>query len=159
MSKQRTRNRSKKANLQLFFNEIIRPLDEIDHIRAHIHRISFTTNYPYDRIAEKLGTEFQIKPISKHSKSNSSIYKFEGYTNFLDFKVHVMTGLIGSMIKKTDRFSRITIVPKVPINPRRHRSMICKHLIRVLLLILEERWAPFRGLCCVPFFPWEICFN
>lgn len=126
MSKKRINNHSKKANLQLFFNEIIRSLDEIDHIRAHIHRISFTTNYPYKMIAEKLGTEFQIKAISKRSKSSSSIYKFEGYTNFLDFKVHVMTGLIESMIKKTDRFSRITIVPKVPINPRRHRSMICK---------------------------------
>ena len=99
MSKKRINNHSKKANLQLFFNEIIRPLDEIHHIRAHIHRISFTTNYPYKRIAEKLGSEFQTKPISKHSRSRSSIYLLEGYTNFLDFKVHVMTGLIGSMLK------------------------------------------------------------
>ncbi len=126
MSISRVRNHSKKANLKTFFNGIIEPLDDIVHVRAHIHRISFSTNYNYEDIVKKLGSRFQIKQIRKHSKSFHSIYSHEGFTNFKEFKIHVMTGLKPWMLKKTNRFSQISVVPTFEISPDRHKNLICE---------------------------------
>jgi len=126
MSINRVRNKSKKANLNTFFNGIFEPLDDINHVRAHIHRITFSTNYNYNEIKKKLGSGFKVKPINKNSKSYRSIYLLEGFTNFREFKIQVMTGLKPLMLKKTDRFSNISIVPTCPIRPDKHKELLCE---------------------------------
>jgi hypothetical protein len=116
----------KGVKLQLFFEPFHKIIDNVQSIKAHIHRITFTTNYNYNQITESLGQEFRLEKLKKNPYQFKAIYEKEGSTKAFGFNIHIKTGLKKQMRNRTNRFSMITIVPDGELAPYTHRFKISK---------------------------------
>lgn len=109
-----------------FHDSIIDSISLITSVEAIIHRITFSLNFSYNQICESFGVKFRLHTIGRFSRSNKSIYLFEGWTKIFDLKAHIMTGISDKMKFRSNRFSMISIIPNNPISPIDHKNLILK---------------------------------
>jgi len=105
-------SKNDKLHLEVFLRYPKAALNNIMHIKTHIHRITFTTKYPYDVLKVIFPNKFRLKEITKESRSINSIYKLEGKTTAYGFNCHIMTGFRNhTLYDKINRITAISIVP------------------------------------------------